>query len=525
MEIEGLLHRLERGAQEQNLLVTEMLLYPGERVEAQWRAKHRRLAGELGQEGPLPGGDEIGCCRSLAAAALLAHLRHDNTGLAELVERLIGLGPAREDGRDETLLRARYLSQILARSRSVIASLHELSETERRQVSARLRAANRLVLIVDVVVLVAAALLLVLLGRGLLRPMAELQRGFKRVGAGDLAHRVDSGRRDELGDLARGFDRMTGQVAEQTRRLHSSEASLAAANRDLEAKVAERTASLDEANHQLENAVRQLYSAGEELAQSERLATVGRLAAGITHELNNPLMGALNYCQYVRSQLEDGPLADWLGKAEQAIDRAARVSDRLFTFGQIGTDERRVLALPEVVEGSLKLASAAIERLGVSIEQHLPDSLPMVTGQPDALRQALLALLINACDAMAKSSERRIRISAGVNRDRLQLLVEDTGPGIPVEDRIHIFAPFFTTKPAGLGTGLGLTIARRLLEGMGGSLELATDVNLQPTWHDGAIEARPAFAGARFVLTLLPATEELPESAGASRPTPVCDAD
>jgi len=423
------------------------------------------------------------------------------------------------------LLRARYLSQILTRSRSIIASLREVSEIERRQVSVRLLATSRLIRLVDTAALAAAALLLVLLGRGLLRPIAELRRGFERVGAGDLEHRVDSGQRDELGDLARGFDRMTGQVAEQTRRLRASEASLAAVNRDLEAKVAERTAALDEANRQLENAVRQLYSAGEELAQSERLATVGHLAAGITHELNNPLMGALNYCQYVRSQLDDATPADWLEKAERAIERAARVTDRLLTFGQIGTDERRVLCLSEVVRTSLELASAAITRHGVSIEQHLPDTLPKVTGQPDVLRQALLVLLVNACDAMAKSRERRIRISAGVNRDRIQLWFEDTGPGIPAEDRSRIFAPFFTTKPEGRGTGLGLAIARRSLEGMGGSLELATDDNLQPIWDDEATEAQRPFAGARFFLTLLPAGDDLPATAGTCRAMPVCGAD
>lgn len=512
------LDRLELAAQEQSLLAAEMLLYPGERVREQWTARWSWFGQALARApaaapAAVPG-PAHGCCRSERAAALLADIEREHGALGTLFARAVALqaqtGAEGESGAegsdagaaDARLLEQRYAVRLLARTRSVGALLAELAASERTASERRQRIADRVVIALELALVAAVLAALVLLGRSLLRPLERLQRGFERVGAGDLDHRVDSGRRDELGDLARGFDRMTEQVSAQTRRLEASEAALAAANRELEARVAERTAALDRANQDLEDAVRRLYTAGEELAQNERLATVGRLAAGVSHELNNPLMGALNYVQHVRGELGEDPRAEWLVKAERAIARAASVTDRLLGLGRAAPDRRSTLDAAALIEDALVLAQAELSRHGIGVERQLAADLPAVVGQAEALQQALLLVLLNAADAVAGSADRRIRVSAGVKGDRVQLRIEDSGPGVAPELRERIFEPLFTTKPRGQGGGLGLTIARRMLEGMGGTLELAQHA------AEGRHDSAEPLPGACFVLTLRPVQDD-----------------
>jgi len=511
------LDRLELAAQEQALLAAEMLLYPGERVREQWTARWSWFGQALARAPDAAPGSVLaparGCCRSERAAALLADIEREHGALGTLFARAVALQAQTGAGgfgakgagagaADARLLEQRYAVRLLARTRAVAALLAELAASERTASERRQRIADRVVIALELALVAAVLAALVLLGRSLLRPLERLQRGFERVGAGDLDHRVDSGRRDELGDLARGFDRMTEQVAAQTRRLEASQAALAAANRKLEARVAERTAALDRANQDLEDAVRRLYTAGEELAQNERLATVGRLAAGITHELNNPLMGALNYVQHVRGELGEDPRAEWLVKAERAIARAASVTDRLLGLGRAAPDRRSTLDITALIENALLLAQAELRRHGIGVERRLAADLPAVVGQAEALQQALLLVLLNAADAVAGSADRRIRVSAGVKGDRVQLRIEDSGPGVAPELGARIFEPLFTTKPRGQGGGLGLTIARRMLEGMGGTLELA-----QPA-AEGRHDGEEPLPGACFVLALRPAQDD-----------------
>lgn len=275
---------------------------------------------------------------------------------------------------------------------------------------------------------------------------------------------------------------MTEQVERQNQRRRESEAELATANRELERKVAARTAELDQANAHLEQAIRQLYDASAELAHSERLVTLGKLVASVSHELNNPLMGALNYVQYVRGKLlepapGDGPsdeqrasLSAWLGKAERDIVRASRVTENLLEFGESRDERRGPIAPRELVAGTLKLAIPELHRSGVTANNEVAPGLRDVLGQPEVLRRVLLNLILNAIDALADAQDKRIIIGGRAAKHRIELFVQDSGPGVPEAIRERIFEPFFTTKRKGEAIGLGLSIARRLVEGGGGTL-------------------------------------------------------
>jgi len=488
------LDELVGGAQELATLSNEWLLYPSDRVHSQWRTRDASFSALLD--------DEL-CCRDMVGKELLERVKSEHIRLVEQFDRVVSLGPAGDDDAVKGQLRARLNTYLLAINRELSASLQALSVQTREHAFADLRRTDRIVVLVSASALVLAAVLLWLLWQNLSRPLTRLRRDFERVGAGDMAYRVDNGRKDEFGELARGFDRMTERLAVQTRRLHETEVELAAANRALEDQVQARTAELDQVNAELQQAVRHLYDAGTELAHSERLVTLGKLVASVSHELNNPLMGALNYVQYVRAGLDLHPadnhlsglqcatLAGWLGKAERDIERASRVTENLVDFGRKHDERRRAIRPAELAASTLELAAPALHRGGVLAENQVPQHLRAVLGQRELLRQVLLKLILNACDAMKETKDKRIIIGGRAAKHRIELFVEDTGPGVPEPIRERIFEPFFTTKAEGEGTGLGLSIARRLIEGGGGTLS-----------------QEPGAVGARFVLRLPPFRED-----------------
>lgn len=446
---------LSRAAQEIALLSNELMLDPSDRVRMQWRAVNRSLGERLR-------GDQ--CCEGPLWQSSVDELRREHQALLDSYERLATLDPVAPESPASRLLRPRLASSLLSRSRNIQSLLRELSESKRVIRIERIEDVALLAALVDGLAFLVAGLLLWLLGRRLLEGMDSLSRGFRRVAAGDLSHRVNRGQRDEFGDLALGFDQMTAQVAEQTERLRRSEAALAEANRELEQKVAARTVELD-------NAVRQLYEAGEEVAHSQRLATMGKLVASITHELNNPLMGALNYVQFVRAQLADVALGGWLDKAESEIVRATDVVQNLLAFGRRGEEKRQPVDLTPLVDEVLALAAPALARAGAEAFNRVPPGLDAVSGQPKLLRQILLNLVLNAADAVTGFERREILIGAGAKGDHIHVFIEDTGPGVPASIRERIFEPFFTTKGERGGTGLGLALARRLAEGGGATLD------------------------------------------------------
>jgi signal transduction histidine kinase len=257
-----------------------------------------------------------------------------------------------------------------------------------------------------------------------------------------------------LGDSGIGLDR-AALAFERTAR------ALAEERERLAAKVAELTAA---------NAA--LAEARASLARSEKLATVGRLAAGIAHEVGNPLGAVAGYADLARGRLPPGSdpqLADALDRIAAAAARIDRIVRDLLDFARPTALEVQPVHLPGAVDAALRLAAIQSRFKGVESAVDLPAGLPAVLADERHLSQVILNLLLNAGDAMRGSG--RVTVSARREGGFVALTVADTGPGIPPEDLPRVFDPFFTTKEPGEGSGLGLAVSHSIVESMGGTID------------------------------------------------------
>jgi signal transduction histidine kinase len=256
----------------------------------------------------------------------------------------------------------------------------------------------------------------VYLGRKVARPVALLHAGAERLAAGDLDTRIAVGGDDEFGDLARQFNTMVASLKQQQQRL----------------------------------------------LQSERLAGVGRLAAGVAHEINNPLGVILGYTRLLRKKAV-GPLADDLAVVEEEVLHCQEIVEGLLDFSrpvQVGTQPVALRALCDDVVARLAEASPTP---GVAVTVSGQGA---TTGTASKLRQVLLNLIKNAIEAAAPAG--RVDIQVDETHEFSRVTVRDSGPGLDAEARERLFEPFFTNKPR--GTGLGLAVSQAIARAHGGEI-------------------------------------------------------
>jgi two-component system, NtrC family, sensor kinase len=211
------------------------------------------------------------------------------------------------------------------------------------------------------------------------------------------------------------------------------------------------------------------------LLQTYKLAALGQMTAGITHELNNPLTTIMGYGQLLLEQpLEAKALAD-VRRICQEGERAGRIVRSLLMLAREAKIERSPVNLNEVVERTLRLCSYDLKKAGIAIEIDLDPELPATLANPVQLQQLALNLVVNAQQAIAEGGRPgRMALRTRHDDSRVYLSVEDDGPGIPPELHDRIFEPFFTTKPVGVGTGLGLSIVRGILRQHGGEIQVSS---------------------------------------------------
>jgi two-component system NtrC family sensor kinase len=238
------------------------------------------------------------------------------------------------------------------------------------------------------------------------------------------------------------------------------------------ASLLEERARLAAKVEELTVANRSLADVRQSLMRSEKLATVGRLAAGVAHEVGNPLGAISGYAELARSRLPadgDPAVADAIHRIAEAAGRIDHTVRGLLDFARPGSLALAPVSLAAVVDAAVDLARVQARFGRVEVTIRLPADLPRVMGRERELGQAILNLLLNAADAMG--GEGRIRIDAARAGDRVEVSVADTGPGIAPEDLPRLFDPFFTTKAPGAGSGLGLAITHSILESFGGTIE------------------------------------------------------
>ncbi|HEX8697612.1 MAG TPA: ATP-binding protein [Myxococcaceae bacterium] len=237
--------------------------------------------------------------------------------------------------------------------------------------------------------------------------------------------------------------------------------------------AAEERASAEQARRE---AIERIAMTEYARARAEKLATLGRLAANVLHELNNPLAFVRANLQFLRQELralpqqDIQPLQEALEETATGVERIQQIAADLRGFSRMDEEGPARCSLADVVPSTLRIASLRLKHVE-KVWVELPENLPEVNASPQRLAQVLLNLLVNAGDALAARKEgAEVRLTARHEQGHVTLLVEDNGPGIPPDVLPRLFEPFFTTKGPELGTGLGLALSRELIEKFNGSL-------------------------------------------------------
>ena len=245
-----------------------------------------------------------------------------------------------------------------------------------------------------------------------------------------------------------------------------------------------------------------------QLAQTARLETIGRMISGVAHELNNPLTAILAFGQDLLSQPRSEDDVEALNTIVQQSQRCRAIVQDLLTFARTKREDRQAVSLREVVDR----VCPAFERLGaaeaIRLELKPAGDLPAVHANPSALEQVLTNLLSNAFHAVGKGGW--VGITTALQGDRVALIVEDDGPGIPPEVLPRLFEPFFTTKDHGHGTGLGLSVSHGIIEQHNGTLR--AENRSEPGTHGARFTVLLPFLDRRAIARAVPAPAELPRS-------------
>src|SRR5438046_2989699 len=272
-----------------------------------------------------------------------------------------------------------------------------------------------------------------LISRSLVRPLNELRQAMAVVGAGDLDHAVEPSSRDEIGELARAFARMTEQLRQSR----------------------------------------------AQLVQSEKLASIGQMAAAVAHGLRNPLASLRAAAQLAQRRVEAPAAREQLQAIVEQVDRLDLRIAHLLAFSRPAPFHPLRESVQALVEGALAGFSELLRQRRVELVTSCPAALPEVRVDPMRLEQALTEIVSNALDAMPAPDGGRLEIVARAQggeggANGIVLEITDSGPGIPAEILPNLCEPFFTTRPE--GTGLGLAIAKRYVEEAGGRLQIVSAV-------------------------------------------------
>ena len=239
----------------------------------------------------------------------------------------------------------------------------------------------------------------------------------------------------------------------------------------LEASFEQMAVRLMESQDELKDKMISLEQAQNDLIRSEKLASVGRLAAGLAHELGNPLGAVLGFVHLLRDMdLAPEDKADFLNRMESELVRMDGIIRSLLDFARRRPEETGPVDLNRVVTRALNLSSVQKWFSGLDVQIFLHDNLPSVRGEEGRLTQVVLNLIANAGQAM--NGRGKLTLATGRASEEVFLTVADTGPGISDDDMRRLFEPFFTTKDPGQGTGLGLSVSLSIIEQFGGGIKV-----------------------------------------------------
>ena len=295
------------------------------------------------------------------------------------------------------------------------------------------------------------------------RPLKELQAGTHKLSAGDLGYQIDLQSKDEIGDLADSFNSMSLQ-------LRGANEQLVSWANNLQERVDEKTSELRRIHNQV--------------LHSETMASVGKMAAVVAHEINNPLSGILTYSKLIKKWVDNGQVAnEKKQEAEECLDlitsesrRCGELVKNLLNFSRQSPMNAQSTDVNRIIAQCLLLVRHNLENANVEVHPVLAEALPQLQCDPSQIEQVLLALIVNAADAMPKGGNLWVESRLTDEGDHVALIVRDDGSGIPPELLPKIFEPFVTTKDLNHGTGLGLAVSQGIVERHGGKISIESEV-------------------------------------------------
>jgi two-component system NtrC family sensor kinase len=289
----------------------------------------------------------------------------------------------------------------------------------------------------------------------IINPLLRMVKATQQIAKGDLSHKVVVRSKDEIGLLANSFNTMTSD-------LRTANEELLDWGRTLEKKVEERT--------------QELTKMQAHLIQSEKLASLGKLAAGVAHEINNPLGGILIYSHLLLEDTpKDSPYYENLKKIAKETSRCKDIVKGLLEFARPKDPEMLQLDINAIVEKSLYIIEGQALFQNIKIEKELAPDLPKIVGDSAQLQQVFMNIILNAAEAMNGDGTLTLRTQLNGNDKFIDIGFIDTGHGISEEDKKRLFEPFFTTKEVGKGTGLGLAISYSIIQKHLGTINVASE--------------------------------------------------
>jgi len=326
-------------------------------------------------------------------------------------------------------------------------------------------------------IIVVAVFLLLLVGSAsvyvvtttILRPVRNLVAATKEVSSGNLDYEITIRRNDEIAELARSFNSMTQSLQRSEKE-----------NRDwssmLEQRVREKTAELQNVHQQI--------------LQIEKMTSLGKLAATVAHELNNPLEGILTYSKLIGRRLRK--IKEHSPEIEQTIEdidliqretaRCGNIVKNLLLFSKKQVAEYALIPVGQIVGKAEQILRHYFHTSKVQFEAILPSDEPSLFCNENQIQQALVAMFVNAVEAMPEGGKLTVQVAMDAHNGDLSVLVKDSGIGISPEDLPRIFEPFFTTKKDGQGVGLGLSVVYGILERHGGIISVESGVGKGTTF-------------------------------------------
>jgi two-component system NtrC family sensor kinase len=318
----------------------------------------------------------------------------------------------------------------------------------------------RVLLVTAVEVTLIALFIIFFTRRFVGQPIEKLIAGTQAISHMELDQPLDiAGNSEELDELARSFDTMRD-------RLRTALAEINSFTQSLETKVQDRT--------------QQLKAAHQKLLQSDRLASLGELAASVAHEINNPIAGVLNLSMLLQRMLKDDGIPQerilefrkYLAQVSAETTRVGRIVSDLLAFSRRSKPQRAPADVNKIVKMTLSLVQHKMKLSGVEVESDLAEDLPPVPCDQSQVQQVVLNLVMNAAEATHTKADRRVKVSTRTGNGVVRLVVTDNGEGIAPENLAKVFHPFFTTKPEGKGVGLGLAVSYGIVEAHGGEIEV-----------------------------------------------------